>query len=286
MNVASPRLLILTLHSGEAGLDTLKAQLKTQSFQNFDHVVIAGLGNQAAHRRLFETVMAEADRYDLFLKLDADMSLRSDRALADMLRAAATRPEVRYFVFEVHDCFTERQIRGVMLFRSGLRWSLDSRETLFVDIDPVGESPLFWSGPPVPFLDHGAVVSDFECFCFGVHKMLKVLQRGRPDRSRAKARAHLANVTAIRRLYRKTGLTRHRLALAGVAWTLARHDLTELADKATLEALYADVVVPEMNEWQARADRLADNTAFWLWTLGRELGWRRLPGLRRALFPL
>src|SRR5919112_611883 len=81
------RLLILTLSSGEAALPVLLRQLTTQSFRDFEHEVISGLPNQAAHNRLYRTIMARASSFDLFLKLDADMTLRSDTALADAIRA-------------------------------------------------------------------------------------------------------------------------------------------------------------------------------------------------------
>ena len=91
------RLLILTLSSGEAALPVLTRQLTTQSFRDFEHQVISGLPNQAAHARLYRTVMEKASSFDLFLKLDADMTLRSDEALADAVRAIDQQPDYQHF---------------------------------------------------------------------------------------------------------------------------------------------------------------------------------------------
>jgi len=70
------RLLILTLSSGEAALAVQSRQLANQSFQDFEHEIISGLPNQAAHNRLYRTIMDKASSFDLFMKLDGDMTFR------------------------------------------------------------------------------------------------------------------------------------------------------------------------------------------------------------------
>jgi len=72
------RLLILTLSSGEAALAVQSRQLANQSFQDFEHEIISGLPNQAAHNRLYRTIMDKASSFDLFMKLDGDMTFRTD----------------------------------------------------------------------------------------------------------------------------------------------------------------------------------------------------------------
>jgi hypothetical protein len=173
-----PRLLILTLNSGEAALPVIVEQLAAQSFRNFEHEIISGLPNQAAHNRLYRTVMNRASSFDLFLKLDADMTLRSGSSLEEALRAIDGHPDRQHFAFPVWDCFTEEETLGVHFFRSGVRWG-EVTDDLFVDPDPPGVSRIIWEGPPAPFVNHGEVVSEFECFAFGVHKFLKAAQRGR-----------------------------------------------------------------------------------------------------------
>src|SRR5688572_10380963 len=172
------RLLILTLSSGESALPVLLRQLGEQTFQDFEHEVTSGLPNQAAHRRLYQTITDRASEFDLFLKLDADMTLRSDTALADAVRATDAHGDAQHFAFKVWDFFTEEETLGVHIFRSGVGWG-EITDDLFVDPDPPNVKQILWEGPPAPFVNHGEVVSDFECFAFGVHKFLKVAQRGR-----------------------------------------------------------------------------------------------------------
>jgi hypothetical protein len=273
-----PRLLILTLSSGEAALPLLTQQLASQSFQDFEHEVISGLPNQAAHNRLYRSVMERASSFDLFLKLDADMTFRANTSLAEAVRATDQHPDVQHFAFRVWDCFTEEETLGVHLFRSGVRWR-EVTDDLFVDPDPPDVTRIMWEGPPAPFVNHGEVVSDFECFSFGVHKFLKVAQRGRSPRGvplkAHKSARHMQNCARIRDLYRTTHARRHQLALAGMMWAMQHANVSSLANKAELEAAFEADVRGHEPAWGRRVDRLSRYLIVWRLALLRSLGPRR-----------
>jgi len=272
------KLLILTLSTGEAALPVLTRQLERQSFQDFEHEIIAGLSNREAHVRLYRTIMGRAPAPDLFLKLDADMTLRSDGSLADAVRAAGDWPDVQHFAFPIWDCFTEEETLGVHLFRSGVRWP-EITDELFVDPDPPGVTQRVWTGAPAPFANHGEIVSDFECFSFGVHKFLKVAQRartldGRPYKAHKHAR-HMQNCARIRDLYRKTHARRHQLALAGVMWAMQHHDLLALSSKAALREVFENEICGRDDDWRRQVQRLSTSLVVWRLALVRSLGARR-----------
>ena len=272
-----PRLLILTLSSGEAALPVMVEQLAAQSFRDFEHEVISGLPNQAAHNRLYRTVMDRAAAFDLFLKLDADMTLRSGSSLEDAVRAIDGHPDLQHFAFPVWDCFTEEETLGVHVFRSGVSWG-EVTDDLFVDPDPPGVSRIIWAGPPAPFVNHGEVVSEFECFAFGVHKFLKAAQRGRDAGVPSKPHKffrHMRNCARIRDLYRKTQAPRHRLALTGVLWAMDHEGLASLSRKASLQEVFEADIRRQDAEWRARVDRLSGSVVAWRMALLRSLGPRR-----------
>jgi hypothetical protein len=281
------KLLIHTLSSGEAALPVLVAQLARQSFRDFDHEVVSGLPNREAQTLQYRTFMERAASYDLFMKLDADMTFRSDTSLADAVRAIDAHPDVGHFVFRLWDCFTEAETEGVHVYRSGVTWA-DLGDDLFVDSDPVNDRQLLWNGPPAPFIDHGEVVSDFECFSFGVHKFLKVAQRDRPSAHRSqkahKFARHMQNCARIRDLYRATHARRHQLALIGVIWAMHHNDLRTMSSKTELEQLFEAEVRGEEVKWSRRVDRLSRSLVMWRLALVRTLGPRRgladLSGLR------
>ena len=273
------RLLILTLDSGEAALPVLKRQLASQTFKDFEHEIISGLPNQAAHNRLYRTIADRAASFDLFLKLDADMTLRSDTALEDAVRAVDAHPDIQHFAFTVWDCFTETETLGVHVFRSGVTWG-SVTDDLFVDPDPPNVSRLVWNGPPAPFISHGEHVSDFECFSFGVHKFLKAAQRGRrTNESRAhrlhKYYRHMHNCARIRDLYRTTGARRHRLALTGMMWAMQHDTVSSYDDKTELQRLFDAHIRGGDEIWSRRVDRLSRSLVAWRFALLRSLGVRR-----------
>ena len=272
------RLLILTLSTGEAALPLLTRQLARQSFQDFEHEVISGLPNQAAHNHLYRTIKDQTSSFDLFLKLDADMTLRADTSLADAVRATDERPDGQHYAFRIWDCFTEEETLGVHIFRSGVSWG-EIKDDLFVDPDPPNARRILWDGPPAPFVNHGEVVSDFECFSFGVHKFLKVAQRGTvpggfPHKAHKHAR-HMQNCARIRDLYRQTHARRHQLALAGVMWAMQHGTVSSLSSKSDLRDVFEAEVRSEEATWQRRVDHLSHSLLVWRLALLRSLGPRR-----------
>jgi hypothetical protein len=268
-----PRLLILTLNSGEAALPILTRQLPEQSFQDFEHEVISGLPNQAAHSYLYQIVMDRAASFDLFMKLDADMTLRSGNSLAEAVRATDEHPDAEHFEFPVWDCFTEDETLGVHVFRSGASWG-EIRDDLFVDQAPNARK-IVWAGPPAPFVNHGEFVSDFECFAFGVHKFLKTAQRGRTRPKRVKYLRHMRNCTRIRHLYRTTRARRHQLALTGVIWAMEHNAVSSMSNKSELRQIFDEEVGGNEAIWCRRVDRLSDSLLVWRLALLRSLGLRR-----------
>jgi hypothetical protein len=272
------RLLILTLSSGEAALPVLTRQLARQSFQDFEHEVISNLPNQTAHNRLYRTIMDRAASFDLFLKLDADMTLRADTSLAEAVRAIDEHRQVQHFAFRIWDCFTEEETLGVHFFRSGVSWG-ENADDLFVDPDPPNATQILWEGPPAPFVNHGEVVSDFECFSFGVHKFLKVAQRGRAHgglaRKGHKYARHMQNCARIRDLYRQTHARRHQLALAGMMWAMQNATVSSLSSKSELQEVFEASVRGQEASWCRRVDRLSQSLFMWRLALLRSLGARR-----------
>ncbi len=272
------RVLILTLNTGEAALPVLTRQLGAQSFHDFEHHVISGLPKQAAHSCLYQTIMERAASFDLFVKLDADMTLRADTSLAQAMRAIDEHSDVQHFAFRIWDCFTETETLGVHVFRSGVRWPAIT-DDLFTDPDPPNVRRILWDGPPAPFVNHGEVVSDFECFAFGVHKFLKVAQRGRPAGGRRfkahKYVRHMRNCERIRELCRATHARRHQLALAGVMWAMQHATVWSVLNKSDLQAVFEAEVCDQEATWCRRVDRLSHGALVWRLALLRSLGPRR-----------
>lgn len=263
------KMLVLTLASGEAGLPRLREQLARQSFRA-DHVVIEGLANREAHATLYKMVMERARDYDLFFKIDADMSFARDTALADVVKGTEAYPAVRHFLFPIYDCFTEQEIRGVSLFRSGVAWG-PCVDGLFVDPAPIDARATWCGGSAMPFIKHGEFVSDFECFSFGVHKLIKVMQRDRADKKTSKQSGRLLDLARLRSLCRDKPAPRHWQAMRGVVWALHNRAYQAMDSKAELRARFErmDAAGPRAD---ADTQRLVHSDIAWWRALAAELG--------------
>lgn len=176
-----PRVLILTLYSGENEFDACVESIRQQTYSNNKHVVIGGLGNLEAHRACYSKIMSSRDEFDLFLKLDADMVFRSKTKLEEMVGVFLANSGMDHVVFSVRDWLADMELIGAHMFSSRARWVFDS-ETLFVDPDPMipGKKLKIIRREPAPVAWHNGDPSCFQSFHFGVHRALKVVQPGRP----------------------------------------------------------------------------------------------------------
>ena len=145
-----------------------------------------------------------------------------------------------------------------------------------MDPDPPTARQILWEGPPAPFVNHGEVVSDFECFAFGVHKFLKVAQRGGPLGGRRFKRhkyvRHMRNCARIRELCCATHARRHQLTLAGVMWAMQHATVSCIRHKSDLQAAFESEVRGQEASWYRRVDRLSHSVLVWQLALLRSLG--------------
>jgi hypothetical protein len=169
------RLLILTMHSGERELPFVQQSLQIQNFPDWTHRLISGLDNKSAHQELYSTIHAEAHNFDRFLKLDADMVLRTPDALLNMLRDFSAEPEIDHAYWPVLDFYSNRNMYAVHMFSNRAKWRAELPD-FFVDPDPaiVGRRlaiPLSTFAP----VFHAPFPSPRQAFEFGLHRAKKWL---------------------------------------------------------------------------------------------------------------
>lgn len=229
-----PSVLVLTLFSGEAEYGKCRASLQSQTFRRWDHRVFEGLPNAEAHRRLYETIMAERDRHEIFFKLDADMVLADSEVLSDLVQVFEERPDVDHLLVAVTDWMTDSLIIGAHLFSRRVRWK-EHGETLYVDPDP--EFPgrkVVVERPPRDLVFHAGNPSPLQAFHFGAHRALQASQVHRRLRD---VRAHNARIQwqYLERVwghYRRSGDRRLGLAILA-ADAVFRKELPETVNEYT-----------------------------------------------------
>jgi len=185
-----PKVLVLTLFSGEAEFDRCRSSLEQQDYISWEQRIIENLPNAEAHARLYETIMMERENCGIFLKLDADMVLADPGVLGDLVRVFEQHSDLDHLVVAVSDWMTDSNIIGAHLFSNRVRWRRHA-ETLYVDPDP--EFPgrkLVISDLPRDLILHAGDPSPLQAFHFGAHRALQAsqvyrrLQDARPHNAR------------------------------------------------------------------------------------------------------
>jgi len=171
-----PKILIATLYTGENELPACIESVRKQTYNRWQHQIFKNLPNKQANNTLYNFFQNHSGDFDLFIRLDADMVFRDKFALEKIVKLFQQYPAMDHAELAVRDCFSNTLIMGLHVYTSQCRWNLDN-DKLFVDIEPSyqREKNIFWKSP-APLVDHAPDPSEFQAFCFGVHRCLKAFQ--------------------------------------------------------------------------------------------------------------
>lgn len=236
-----PSVLVLTLFSGEAEVDRCRASLENQSFAAWSHRIFEHLPNAEAHAHLYATVTEEAERYDLFFKLDADMILADDNVLSDLVGVFQDHGDLDHLVVAVSDWMTDSMIIGAHMFSNRVRW-VPHAETLYVDPDPVFPGrKLMIETPPRDLILHASDPSPLQAFHFGAHRALQASQvyRRLRDTRAHNARLQWHYLDLVWRHFERTGDRRLGLAIVAADMVFKRQlpaSANEYSDGSLLAA--------------------------------------------------
>jgi len=274
------RILILTLFSGENEFESCRRSVNSQTYVNRDQRVFEKLPNAEAHARLYETIAAESERYDLFFKLDADMVLADDEVLSDLVGIFEERPQLDHLVVAVTDWMSDSHVIGAHLFSNRVRWRPHA-ETLHVDPDPdfPGLKLVVWS-PPRDLILHAPDPSPLQAFHVGAHRGLKSSQAYRRlwETQAHNARLQWRYLEDVWRHFQRSG--DRRLGLAVLAADMAfRKELPATANEYSDEAVRR--AFTGFSSLEA-ADISAQLEARWGTSGARRRTWRRTLGPLKA----
>lgn len=215
------KICVGTLYSGEHEFDLCCASIQRQTHAAADHFVIRELPNREAHRSLYREFERRSNANDLFVKIDADMVIRSDDFFVDLVEWFQDRPEMDELEIAVQDFFTDRLIFGLHIFRRGVEWPSQD-ETLFVDRSPVHPSRRHLDSEHLaPAADHCPDPSPIQAFHYGVHKALKVLQPDCEKLARGFTLFHWENLTEVMKHHQRNPDPRLAQVMLGAELTFA-----------------------------------------------------------------
>lgn len=171
------KLFVGTLYSGENEFEECLTSIQNQSYQNYEHFVFKNLPNREAHHTLFKSFTEKADRFDLLVKVDADMVLCSSDLFAQIVKKMTDCPFIDVFSIAVADFFTGDLIDSLNCYRNTVTWDF-TKQTMFVDIPEVAREKTFYDETELaPAAIHCKNPSKFQAFHYGVHRGLKSIQK-------------------------------------------------------------------------------------------------------------
>lgn len=171
-------LFVGTLYCGENEFDECVAAIKSQSYQNFDHVIISGLPEKEAHHKLYKSFIDNADKFGILIKVDADTVINSSLLFEKIVEKFEKNSWLEVMNIGVLDFFTNEMIAaGIQIYRNTVRWDFD-QETLFLDIPIMSpDHYLYDTNELAPAAVHCKNPSFPQAFHYGVHRGLKSIQK-------------------------------------------------------------------------------------------------------------
>ena len=210
------KLLIGIMYSIENEFPQCIESIRNQTFTGYDYFVIEKLHNIEAHHKLYKTFMDNHDKYDFFIKLDADMVLARNTFFEEIIRYFSNLPNTDDLQIAVHDYFTNRLIYGLHVYSNRVNWKLDD-ERIFVDWPEKQNEYIQVNDKKclAPAAFHCPNPSNYQAFHFGLHKTIKVTQYDRNELRYFGSIVHWDNILEIIKHYKKTRSVALAYALIG-----------------------------------------------------------------------
>ena len=192
------KILVGIMYCIENEFNQCIAAIKNQTHKDFEYFVVQNLPNKEAHEQLYQTFMSNTNFYDYFIKVDADMVIARNTFFEEVIEYLYEKPDVDDLEILIHDFFTDTLIFGLHVYSNRYVWKKND-EKIFVDIPQNNQFKYIKdTNRLVPAAYHCPNPSDFQSFHFGVHKAIKVMQRGREGVDNKFLAGHWSNVSIIR----------------------------------------------------------------------------------------
>lgn len=219
------KILVGIMYCIENEVDECIAAIQEQTYKEHHHFVINNLPNKEAHEKLYQTFMNSAEKYDLFIKVDADMVLARKTFFYEVIECFRNDKVMDFLQIAVHDFFTNRLIYGLHIYRNTVKW-VTQNEQIFVDQKNVQyRKRVLDDHCLAPAAFHCPNPSLFQAFHFGLHKAVKVMQIGKEPKSYSNAATHWQNIWETRKNFDQTNDVRLGFALLGAELAF-KHKLT------------------------------------------------------------
>jgi len=167
-------ILVGVLYSGENEYEECLSSINAQTYKNFDLLLIEHLPKFEAHRRLYHAFLDQKEKYDLLIKIDADMVLTRPQLFEQIVQKFDQNPQIDVLAIAILDFFSGGFINGLNSYRNTVRWELDP-ENVNADVVIVDKERFIYDQVDLaPAAYHCKNPSKLQAFHFGVHRGIKI----------------------------------------------------------------------------------------------------------------
>jgi hypothetical protein len=177
MNSRVPRIFVATAFSGENEFPESCMRLRQQrDVEIVEHFIVHSLGVLEALRLLYARWNEVKDTCDMFVQLDPDMVLRSDRVFSVIWQTFLEHQTHNFIQCPVFDYLTQKNIWGLNAYLPSVEFPVPQSRK-FPDRETYNKKRLDPNVLPPdlnPAADHSPNPSSLQAFHFGWHRTLRL----------------------------------------------------------------------------------------------------------------
>jgi hypothetical protein len=174
--VKIPRVLVGTMYSGEEEYKECIILIKQQQNVNIDHFTVANKPIIEAHHLLYNTWNINREKYDFFVKIDADM-LIYDFSLYYRIFEQFENTNITGFQLSLLDYYTNNFIFGTHFYKKSVHFNLNQYDWKTPDIDVAMNNSNRIDLKNItafsPCGYHCKYPNNYQAFHFGSYRMIK-----------------------------------------------------------------------------------------------------------------
>lgn len=169
------KIFVGVLYSGENEYGECLHSINQQTYSGYDLFTFENMPKLEAHTNLYHKFLDQNDKYDLLVKIDADMVLTRPELFQQIVDKFEQNPSIDVFGIAIWDFFSGGYINGLNSYRNTVHWELDpnnvNADVVIVDKDRY----VYDQSELAPAAIHCKNPSKFQAFHFGVHRGIKIL---------------------------------------------------------------------------------------------------------------
>lgn len=165
-----------TMYTNEGDFQKCIEQIQAQEGVIVSHHLISGMKEKEAHNALWRAWRQAQSTHDLFVKIDADTVLASDRTLQQLSELFRNNSRLTAVQCPLHDYMTDGFINGLNAFSPRVIFN-DTNDELYCDRVDTGHDQRLQSNQVPDYLRpagfHCHYANEIQAFHYGVHRALK-----------------------------------------------------------------------------------------------------------------